>query len=233
MIKGVYKFADCAVEIISIYKEIHLISKKYSCDVAPEFSISVSDEDIIYERSLATVDSTDGYLETLAVIRKLSELLIENGVLLFHGSALCLDGVGYIFSAKSGTGKSTHTALWKQVFGDKVTIINDDKPFIKVCGNSAYVYGSPWDGKHHLSSNTNAPLKKICFINRSNENYITKRSPVDVYHRIFQQTYKPKDKELLEKTVQLISNLCNLVDFYELGCNTDPEAAILAFNGMK
>ena len=86
--------------------------------------------------------------------------------ILFHGSAVAVDGIGYLFTAKSGTGKSTHTRLWRELFGERAVMLNDDKPLIKVSENGIIVYGTPWDGKHRLSTNTFVPLKGICFMSK-------------------------------------------------------------------
>ena len=79
-----------------------------------------------------------------------------------------MDGEAYIFTAVSGTGKSTHAMLWREVFGERVRMINDDKPLIRITPEGkAVVYGTPWDGKHHLSKNSAFPLKAICWLTRA------------------------------------------------------------------
>ncbi len=81
---------------------------------------------------------------------------------LFHGSALAIDGDGYLFTAKSGTGKSTHTRLWRERFGDRVVMINDDKPLLHIDAGSVIAYGTPWNGKHRLGTNASVPLRADC-----------------------------------------------------------------------
>ena len=117
-------------------------------------------------RSLKYKIENDEYLETLAVYRKIAEKMIDYDTILFHGSVIAVDGIGYLFTAKSGTGKSTHTRLWRELFGERAVMVNDDKPLIKVSENGIIVYGTPWDGKHRLSTNTFVPLKGICFMSK-------------------------------------------------------------------
>ena len=76
--------------------------------------------------------------------------------MLLHSSAVVVDGYAYLFSADSGTGKSTHTGLWKQHFGDRAYIINDDKPAIRKVDGEWYVFGTPWSGKTDTSVNPRA-----------------------------------------------------------------------------
>ena len=68
----------------------------------------------------------------------------------FHSSALALDGEGYLFTALSGTGKSTHTRNWRKLFGERVTMINDDKPIIRRIDGRFFVCGTPWMGKSDI-----------------------------------------------------------------------------------
>jgi hypothetical protein len=65
---------------------------------------------------------------------------------LMHGAVVVVDGSIYMFTAPSGTGKSTHVALWKKYFKN-VEIINGDKPFSRVDESSVWVYGIPWPVK--------------------------------------------------------------------------------------
>lgn len=106
--------------------------------------------------------------------RKVSLKLLEDNVLLFHGSCIAVDGSAYIFMALSGTGKSTHSRLWREVLGKDHTVfmVNDDKPFIRVTDSDVIAYGSPWDGKHRLSTNTGVPLAGSAKLERSDHNCI-------------------------------------------------------------
>ena len=234
MIKGIYKIADCVVEINSIYNDVHILCKKYEFNDKAEFYISTYKDIIDFEKQKTADDTfSEGYLETLAVLRMISNKLIEKNIILFHGSALSFSGDGYIFSAKSGTGKSTHARIWRERFGNSVKMINDDKPMIKITDNSAFVYGTPWNGKHRLGENISAPIKAICFLKRSEVNSIKKTEALNIYPQLLSQVYKPTDKALFEKTLDLLRKLCLCVDFYELECNMEPEAAEVALGGMK
>ena len=123
-----------------------------------------------YGKSMQPYDGV--YLENMSIQNILSKRLLDYNVLLLHGSALCMDGEAYIFTAPSGTGKSTHVRYWRETFGDRVWMINDDKPMIRMENGKATVYGTPWDGKHHLSRNASAPLKAVVWLKRDKENHI-------------------------------------------------------------
>ena len=208
-----------------------------------DLTVQVSAEDIAYERMRSDRDAerndqapvmySDAYLETLAVYRKIAEWMPIQGILLFHGSVVAVDGKAYLFTAKSGTGKSTHTRLWREYFGDRAVMINDDKPLIQITDDGIYAYGTPWDGKHRLSTNTHAPLAGICMLRRGSDNVIRTITPQEAYPMLLQQCYRPMDTEALMATMQLLDKLKETISFYELSCNISQEAVEVAYNGMR
>ena len=207
------------------------------------FSVAITLSDIAFERERSEAERqieglsphhfSDPYLETLAVYRKIAEKMPDYGVVLFHGSCIAVDGIGYLFTAKSGTGKSTHTRLWRELLKDRAVMVNDDKPLIRIDENGAVVYGTPWDGKHRLSTNTSVPLKALCVLERGIENrieWITKR---EAYPMLLQQVYRPYDRAAMAKTLELIDRLADSVDLWKMQCNMDIEAAEIAYSAMS
>ena len=239
----IYKIAGHRIEIMSLYEEVHWLCKDYPCDGEAEVTIEITLSNILEEREKSIAeDKKEGlpirqypgsYLETLAVYRKLTEYLLDYNILLLHGSVVAVDGQGYLFTAKSGTGKSTHTQLWMQQFQERATMINDDKPLLELTEQGVLVYGTPWDGKHHRSTNTSVPLKAICILNRGQENKIEKVEKKKVYPLLLQQTYRPRKVEKLKKTLCLFEQLVECLDVYVLFCTMEAEAAIVAYEGMQ
>ena len=148
-------------EILCKCPENERFFKDYISNKEPLFVVEPSEENL--QRIQASCDRmndeagfprrqrAEKYLENSAIHALLAEKLTEYDVLLLHGSALCMDGEAVIFTANSGTGKSTHSRLWRELFGDQVWMINDDKPLLRIGEESTCVFGSPWEGKHHLS----------------------------------------------------------------------------------
>jgi hypothetical protein len=159
--------------------------------------------------------------------------MISYGILLFHGSVISVDGEAYLFTAKSGTGKSTHTRLWRQMFGDRAFMVNDDKPLLKITEEGVFACGTPWDGKHHLSRNSIVPLKGICILERGEENHIVTISGKEALPMLLQQSYRPSNPLGLSQLLGIIDMLTQKVSFYRLKCNMDPEAALVAYEGMQ
>ena len=237
------KLADKIIEISAIHDCVKEYCKDYLTTDKSDFAVGITQADIDYEREKSRQEDIkegipvrrfyDEYLETLAVYRKIADMMIEYDTFLFHGSAIAVDGMGYLFTAKSGTGKSTHTRLWRELFGERAVMINDDKPLIHVSENSIMVCGTPWDGKHRLSTNSRVPLKALCILERSEENCIEEISAKQAYNMLVQQAHKPNSKEKLIKILQLIDKLTDRVRLYRLGCNMEISAAKIAYNAMK
>ena len=172
-------------------------------------------------------------LEGLAVYRQIANRLVDYDTLLFHGSAIAVDGEGYLFTALSGTGKSTHTRRWREAFGDRAVMINDDKPLLRVDGDKVYVCGTPWNGKHRLGENIMVPLKGLCILTRAEENHIEPITFQQALPILVQQSHRPPDPAAVPKVLELLRKIAERTGLYRLGCNMDPEAAVVAYNGMN
>jgi len=149
--------------------------------------------------------------------------VLGGGVL--HSSSLAWRGHGIAFSANSGTGKSTHVGLWKQRFGDEVTIINDDKPAIVFEEEQPMLCGTPWSGKTALNSNQSVPLDAIVFIERGEQNSIRRLDTMESYFNLTSQIARPYyDAALGVKVVEFTEHLLATVPIYCLTCNISQEA---------
>lgn len=161
------------------------------------------------------------------------KILSEYDGFFFHSSALQLDGEGYLFTALSGTGKSTHTGNWRRYFGDRVTMINDDKPIIRKINGTFYVCGTPWMGKSDIGCNTIAPIKAIYVLQRGEENRAEKISPGAVLKQLFEATLLPNTRENMSKLLLLFNDLFSKVNLYLLTCNKDVDAARVAYEAAN
>ena len=214
-----------------------------SADSACDFSVAVTQGDIDYERiKAARQDESEGipvrklsdsYLELTAVQRKIAEELFRYDTLLFHGSVVAVDGAAYLFTAKSGTGKSTHTRLWRELLAERAVMVNDDKPFLQITEEGVIAYGSPWNGKHRLGCNIAVPLKAICILERAEVNHIQAIPPKYALTSLIQQSSRPMNGAMMGKYMELIDGLSRKVEFYRMGCNISLDAAKMAYETMS
>ena len=243
MISRNYQIGGKISAVNSIYYQVHDYCTGYESDEVPDFTVEIQQEDIDSEREKSIREDIaeerhirsfpDPYHEELADYRKISEKMPVYDTILFHGSAVSIDGKGFLFTAKSGTGKSTHTALWREVFGDKAVMINDDKPLIRITEQEVTVFGTPYNGSHRIGNNISVPLKGLCILERSSRNSICKITKKQAYPMLIQQTYRPDNLQMLRKTLTLIDRMAEKVSLYRLECNMNQEAAIIAYQEMK
>lgn len=231
---SLYRIADFTVRVDARYPEFYTRCRAY---LAPEgatedFAISVPEETLERTKQSLT-GQTDEYVEFVCVYRAFCNEIARRGAMLFHAAVIEMDGRGYAFTAPSGTGKSTHISLWHKAFGDRVRIINGDKPILREKDGIFTAYGTPWCGKEGWGRNASVPLSGVCFLRRSAENEIG-RMPADAaVTRVFSQLLKPTSPEGLAETLRLVDLLIRKVPIYELGCNISEDAARVAYEAMR
>lgn len=234
MREAVYTFAELTVQVSHRYGYLTEMCQDYISTRTPDVTIEVTEADILREQERSEEGCTNApYLESLAFYRKLCEWAVSRRVLLFHCSAVAVDGVAYLFAAPSGTGKSTHTALWRRVFGERAVMINDDKPLLLLGQDCVRVFGTPWDGKHRLSTNTSAPVGGICFLARGEQNTIERVSPNEALPRLLGQTFRPESAEGTAGMLQLAIELTARVPMWSLHCNISEQAVHTAYEAMR
>lgn len=232
----IYRIADLYIGITTKSEKAREYLQDYLCFGAhdAQFCVAVTDDMIAYEKSIFTETVPEYYYEVTAILRFICDKVVSkyDGFFL-HCSALMMDGKAFVFTAKSGTGKSTHASIWRKVFGDRVTMINDDKPIVRRIDGKFYVYGTPWNGKHHLSNNIKAPIGAVYFLSQSKENRVTKCDTLNSVTRLLAQTVLPDSKQNMDKLLDMLTELCSDIPMFCLECNMDDDAAFTAYNAIK
>lgn len=232
---ALYRIADLNIKINHKYDYLTKLCEKYlheNQNAEIDFEVSASAED--YDKDKECLEGfSEGYLESISVYRQIARKILEYDGIILHAAVISVDGKAYAFSAPSGTGKSTHIKLWKKAFGDKVKIINGDKPLLRLIDGSLYAYGTPWCGKEGYNSNTKAELYSICFVSRAKENSIKAIDPNNALPKIFSQLLMPDNESQTDMFFKMLNVIFDKVRFYSLGCNMDIEAAHVAYEGMN
>lgn len=159
-------------------------------------------------------------------------LFARDGFLL-HASCVVKDGEAYCFTAPSGTGKSTHTRLWQQVFGKDVYILNDDAPALRNIGGKWYASGTPWAGSSGLNRNCTVPLKGIAFLQRDQYNHIQQLSPRQAVSGLLRSIWHVRSEEQFRRAMAAADHLLGSVPVWELYCNMEDDAAMVSCAAMS
>ena len=233
--------AGINIAITSLFDEVYDFCRDYLTEAPADMSVSVTSEDIFNEKiknireaqleGLPVVDYPDSYLETLAVYRKIVTKMLDFDTFLMHGAVIAVGDKAWLFTAPSGTGKTTHINLWlNNIPGSYV--VNGDKPLIHI-GDECTVYGTPWAGKEGMNQNIGVKLCGIVVLNRGAENHIEKVPMTQILPVLIQQSYRPKERVELEKTLSLLSRMGKKIPMYQLYCNMNPDAALTAYNVLS
>lgn len=232
---ALYSLADFVVDLENQYDFLPKQCAGYRYDgIAPaDFTVRVTQEDIQRERGFSPENQySAGYLESVCAYRKLCMALPMGDAMLMHGSVISCNGRGIAFLARSGVGKTTHTMLWRQVYGEQVQIINGDKPILRFFGGKVYAYGTPWAGKENLQTNGRVELTDICLIERSGENAVFQIDPAQRLDALMQQILLPAESAAAEKTLELVDRLLAACKFWVIRCNISAAAALTAHNAI-
>lgn len=231
----VYKIADVVFGADIKYSYTYSLMKDYLAPIGskPEFTIAATEEDIRREYSLSPYKPGDGICESTALYRKFIYILMDKyDGFFFHCSAVAVENRAIMFTAQSGTGKSTHRGLWVKNYKDRVVVINDDKPVVRKTDGVFFVYGTPWQGKENLGCNIKVPAKALCLLSRSKTNSICKAGTAAVVARMMNQVIRPQDMGLMDKLLALLDEFITQVDCYDLRVNMDDSAAVTAYEGI-
>jgi hypothetical protein len=156
------------------------------------------------------------------------------GVYLLHAAVVEMDGRGYAFSAKRGTGKSTHTELWQTHFKGRATVINGDKPLIRRAPDGRFwAYGTPWCGKEGKGVNRRCPLNAICFLEQGTKNHVSVTSTADAAARIMEATVLPPDADSRDRMAALVGAAVRDIPALTLSCRPDAEAVEVAYEFLS
>ena len=148
-----------------------------------------------------------------------------------HSSCIVYKDKAVLFLGESGTGKSTHTRLWREhILG--AVLLNDDSPMIRVEDGKVWAYGSPWSGKKPCYKQERYELVGCVRLSQAPYNQIKKLSVLQAYGAIH-PSCPPEfayDSILYDHVSGFISNLLSKVPFYHLACLPDGEAARLSYS---
>ena len=220
--------ACLVIRIENRYDYVKNLCREYITepDRPADITVSVSEEELRREMEKVPGELlSDGYTEGVVIYEKISNALPAFDAFVMHSSVVSVDGQAYAFAAESGTGKTTHTRYWKEVLGDRLTVINGDKPICRFKGEDLLAYGTPWCGKENWQTKTSVPLRALCLLERGEENAVFPVNAAEHVGEMMRHFYLPPGKVDLLKMMELIDRMAALVPVYRLRCRDDTSAA--------
>lgn len=237
MLDFTISIAELNIGISALFSSTREYFKDYLTDNPADYAVTVTPEMLPFEQAEFDREAdelhlrrrvfTDPFLERTAIQRQTASIALQNGTVLLHGSTVVLDGKAYLFTARTGVGKSTHTRFWLEAFPNAY-ILNDDRAFIRLDGTAC---GSPWSGKHGIHRNEKATLAGICILERGGENQIRRISAQEAFPEIHGQMFLP-DAALEPMLTDLTARLVSTVPVFRMQCTKEKSAARTAHDAM-
>ncbi|MGN1134560.1 MAG: hypothetical protein ACI4RN_08955 [Oscillospiraceae bacterium] len=230
-----YDICGLKVNVDFRYPTLIERGKQYLTDYTDDADLTIpfdkdAFEDFKDRSPYCTYDSIENMLTTQ---RFYSNMVTHSFGFMLHSSAVVVDNKAYLFTANSGTGKSTHTRQWLKLFGDRAYILNDDKPALIFKDDKVYACGTPWSGSSPLSRNTSVPLQGICCLERSENNFIVPLDNRTAIFKIMKQTFRPYKKESMDIFLTMLDRALSITKVWRMGCNISTEAAQMAYDAMS
>lgn len=235
------RLAGVLIEVHALHESTRTFCGEYLASGEADERVYLSQEDIDAERVRAARQNeldgvpvhnySDSYLETLALYRKIAEVIIAYDAVVFHGCVLAVDGWAYVFSAPSGTGKTTHARYWLRLV-EGSHVLNGDKPLLRLRDGAVFACGTPWQGKECMGCNEDLPIAGVCLLERSTHPHIEPIGFADAVDGLIRQTHRPRDPEGVVRCMGVLGELGTSVPLYRMGCTLDDSCALLSYEAM-
>lgn len=162
-----------------------------------------------------------------------SQAVICRGGISIHASAVFCDNRAFLFMGKSGTGKSTHSALWRR-YVPGTELLNDDNPTIRLIEGKAYAYGTPWSGKTPCYKPLCFPLGGMVRLKQAPVNRFYRQTEVEAFATILPGCSVIRQDAVLRTCLyDTLVQLAEQVPVGVLECRPDEEAAVMCHRALS
>ncbi|MCD7785835.1 MAG: hypothetical protein LUH18_09755 [Oscillospiraceae bacterium] len=231
------ELAGLTIEVKSRFEYLRWFCRDYLSDnETPDFSVYAEDSRIEELREYSP-EMRDEFLERDAIYSVIASKLPYHDRVALHGACISYKDKAYLFTATSGTGKSTHIGLWKRYLGDDVGIVNGDKPIFHIKPDGTIrAYDTPWCGKEGWNRKHSADMAGICFVRRLEEegdsNTIRPVDPEEAISLMLRQMFHPYEPEATGLMLGLFNEIITRLPLYLLNCDISEEAVKTSFEAL-
>ena len=172
------------------------------------------------------------YAHNLMTLMDIEATMLHFDALLLHASLISWKNQGIVFSAPSGTGKSTQADLWKQYEGAE--ILNGDRAALRKKNGVWHGYGLPYAGTSGIFRNENVPLCAIVALRQSKDNRIRKVKGAEAFKYLYPETMIHRwDAPFEQRATEVLMNILSDVPVFLLECRPDQDAVVLLRDTMN
>lgn len=169
------------------------------------------------------------FTRNLVELLGLEMFLLNFGGLILHSSVVNWQGNGILFSAPSGTGKSTQADLWEKYKGS--CTINGDRAGIRKANGVWNAYGLPFAGTSGIYRNELVPIKAIVLLKQAPVNSITPVTTMEAFRKLMPECSARRwNPDFMDRLIGILSALVQAVPVYLLECRPDEEAVQVLYD---
>ena len=183
------------------------------------------------ESNLGIYEEADPSLVRFGIWIMFGIIIAPLGAIAIHSSIIVKDDGGVLCLGESGTGKSTHTRLWREHI-EGARLLNDDSPIIRMIEGKCIIYGSPWSGKTHCYVNKCVPVRALMRLSQAPHNKIYQLPALSAIGAIL-PSCPPAfayDNALQDHICNTVSEIISCTPVYHLECLPDAAAAELSYS---
>ena len=173
--------------------------------------------DLFYKPSVAEL----AYPRSVLADAGIDALLAEHDAFILHSSYIGINGKALLFSAPSGTGKSTQADFWHNERGAE--IINGDRSIVSLRNGRFFANGCFFSGSSGFCKNITLPLHAVVLLGQAERNIAERAAGLDAFIRILKETpLRSMATENVSRVTGLIEKLIAEVKIIDFRCENDP-----------
>lgn len=226
-------FAGVSVSMDLLFEDYLRLYRPYFTDTPPVLSLGMTPEEVISLQPRYTECPELPYIEHMELCTRLSNRLLPMDRVVFHGLAFAWREKAWLFTAPSGTGKSTQYFLWKLLYRDEAAIICGDKPILERRADGFILHSSPWNGKENMGTVQSLPLGGIVYLEQAAENSMERVGSGMALPIYSQLIYSPTDADTIRSACSICDALLRSVPLWRLRNRGDRDSARLCHDLLE